>query len=450
MNLLAFIMQTGGHIAGWRHPSARQNALCDIDYFVSAAKIAERGKFDAVFFADSVGFPGARSAEVFEGQETPKLDPLLLLSAVAAATQQVGLIGTASTTYNEPYPTARRFATLDHISQGRAGWNMVTSTMENEAHNHGKDSHMGHADRYERAAEFVDATRKLWDSWQAGAVVADPESGRYTDSSRISAVNHHGGYFNIAGPLNVPRSPQGHPVLVQAGASPNGQAFASVYADAIFTSHPSIETAIAFRNDVRNRVSEVGRSKDAIKVFPAITPYIADTKEAAIAFKQELDELIPLPIALDKLERSLGGFSLSGLDPDSPLPDLPKELMEEQNSTRDRVLETARKEGKTIRQLAYQVAGGRTSSAAIGTAKDVADMLTEWYEAGAADGFVISPPTLLAGLERFVDQVVPILQARGVYRESYSGHTLREHLGLATPANQYEVNPGLRTKPEIW
>ena len=450
MNLLAFIMQTGGHIAGWRHPLATDRALCDIDYFVSCARTAERGKFDAVFFADSLGYPGSRSAETFEGQETPKLDPLPLLSAVAPVTQRVGLIGTTSTTYNEPYATARRFATLDHISRGRAGWNIVTSTMENEAHNHGFERHMGHAERYQRAAEFIDAARKLWDSWQSGALLADQASGRYTDASRISAVNHSGKHFRIAGPLNLPRSPQGHPVLVQAGASADGKAFAARYAEVIFTSHPAIDSAIAFRKEMQDRASSFDRPKDAIKVLPAITPYIGRTREEAKAFKRELDELIPLPIALEKLETLLGGFDLSGLDLDGPLPALPPEYLEVQSSTRDRVLEAAGHEGATVRKLAYQVAGGRTSSAAIGTADDVADMLSEWYEAGAADGFIISPPVLATGLETFVDRVVPILQARGLFRKDYEGETLRDHLGLAAPENRYEEDPQLRIRPEIW
>lgn len=450
MKLLAFIMQTGGHIAGWRHPLATERALCNVDYFVSCAQTAERGKFDAVFFADSLGYPGSRSAVTFEGQETPKLDPLLLLSAVATRTQRVGLVGTASTTYNEPYPTARRLATLDHISRGRAGWNIVTSTMENEAHNHGFESHMGHAQRYERAAEFVDAARKLWDSWQSGALLADPASGRYTDASRISAVNHIGQHFKIAGPINLPRSPQGHPVLVQAGASADGKAFAARYAEVIFTSHPAIDSAIALRREMHDRAAAFGRPSDSIKVLPAITPYIGRTREEAQGFKQELDELIPLPIALDKLELLLGGFDLSGCDLEGPLPALPPEYLEDQSSTRDRVLEAAKRDGATVRKLAYQVAGGRTSSAAIGTAEDVADMLSEWYEAGAADGFIISPPVLASGLEAFVDQVVPILQARGLFRKDYDGKTLRDHLDLAVPENRYEKDPQLRVEPEIW
>ena len=450
MKLLAFIMQTGGHIAGWRHRLATDRALCDVDYFVSCAQTAERGKFDAVFFADSLGYPGSRSKETFEGQETPKLDPLLLLSAVAPETQRVGLIGTASTTYNEPYPTARRFATLDHISRGRAGWNIVTSTMENEAHNHGFENHMEHAQRYERAAEFVDAARKLWDSWQSGALLADQASGRYTDASKISGVNHDGRHFRVAGPINLPRSPQGHPVLVQAGASADGRAFAARYAEVIFTSHPAIESAITFRAEMQERAASFGRPKDAIKVLPAITPYIERTREEAQAFKQELDELIPLPIALDKLEILLGGFDLSGCDLGGPLPELPQEFLQGQSSTRDRVLEAAAREGATVRKLAYQVAGGRTSSAAIGTAEDVADMLSEWYEAGAADGFIISPPVLASGLEVFVDQVVPILQSRGLFRKDYEGETLRDHLGIEVPENRYEKEPQLREKPEIW
>lgn len=450
MKLLAFIMQTGGHIAGWRHRLASERALCDVDYFISAAKIAERGKFDAVFFADSLGYPGSRSAEAFEGQEGPKLDPLLLLSAVAAKTEQIGLVGTASTTYNEPYPTARRFATLDHISHGRAGWNIVTSTMEHEAHNHGCEAHMGHAERYERAAEFVDVSCKLWDSWQDDAMLADKTSGRYVDSNGLTAVDHVGEHFRVAGPLNVPRSPQGYPVLVQAGASADGKAFAASRAEVIFTSHPSIETAIAFREDMHELLREFARTPESLKVMPAITPIIGETREEAQALKAELDALIPLPIALDKLERLIGGFDLSGFDPDGPLPALPAAYTDGQNSTRDRVLEVAERDGPSIRQLANQVAGGRTSSAAVGTAEDVADLLANWYEQGAADGFVISPPVLTKGLETFVDKVVPILQDRGLFRKEYEGETLRDRLDLSYPENIYEKDPALRSKPEIW
>ncbi|MET0365618.1 MAG: LLM class flavin-dependent oxidoreductase [Sphingobium sp.] len=450
MKLLAFLMQTGGHIAGWRHPRAADNALCDIDYFTNLAKVAERGLFDAVFLADSVGYNPVKGEEIFSGLETPNLDPALLLSAMAVVTQSVGLIGTASTTYMQPYDLARRFATLDHVSRGRAGWNIVTSTMENEAHNFGREAHMGHADRYERAAEFVDVATRLWDSWSEGAVVADKASGRYTDPTHIHGLSFKGEHFSVSGPLNVPRPPQGHPVLVQAGASATGKRFAASCAEVIFTSHPSKESAIAFRAEMRELLGEFGRAPDSMKILPAITPIIAASREEAEALQRQLDGLIPDRIAISKLEALLCNVDLSGHAPDDPLPPLPEWAMEGQNSTRDRVVELAAREGLSIRDTAKRVAAGRTSRTAVGTASDIADELEQWYTEGAADGFVISPPFLPAGLEDFVDQVVPELQRRGVFRTQYEGTTLRDRLGLEVPANRFTVDPSLNATPEIW
>jgi len=450
MKLLAFMMQTGGHIAGWRHPRAADNALCDIDYFRTLGQTAERGLFDGVFLADYVGYHPVQGAEIFAGLETPKLDPLAVLSTIAAVTRNLGLIGTASTSYSHPYDLARRFASLDHLSKGRAGWNIVTSTMENEAHNYGREAHWGHAERYERAGEFVDVARRLWDSWQTGAVLADKASGNYTDPARITAVNHAGEHFSIAGPLTVPRSPQGQPVLVQAGASATGQRFAAANAEVIFTSHPTIETAKVFRTAMHAQLAEIGRSSDSIKIMPAITPIIGATREAALELQRELNDLIPVRIAVSKLEALLGNIDLSAHDPDGPLPPLPETALAGQNSTRDRVLELSARQGLSIRALAQQVAAGRTSHTVAGTAEDVAQTLIDWEVQGAADGFIISPPFLPAGLEDFVDQVVPILQDRGHFRTAYEGATLRENLGLLTPENYYEAHPEARCQPEVF
>jgi N-acetyl-S-(2-succino)cysteine monooxygenase len=449
MKLLAFLMQTGGHIAGWRHPCASDNALTDTDYFLGLAQTAERGKFDAVFLADYVGYHPVKGAEIFAGLETPKLDPALLLSAMAVATQRVGLIGTGSTTYNEPYDLARRMATLDHISHGRAGWNIVTSTMENEAHNYGREAHMGHSERYARAAEFVDVARRLWDSWEDGAVLADKASGHYTDPERIHALDHSGDHFKVAGPLTVPRSPQGHPVLVQAGASDTGKRFAASCAEVIFTSHPSRDSAAAFRTEMHALLGEFGRAPESLKIMTAITPIIGATREDAEQLQRELDGLIPARIAISKLQGYLAGFDLSLLSPDAPFPQLPAEMMQGQNSTRDRVVELAAREGLSIAEVAQRVAAGRTSRTVVGTAEDVADELEAWFTSGAADGFVISPPFLPGGLEDFVDQVVPILQSGGLFR-SDEGATLRENLGLLRPENAFVIDPSLRAKPEIW
>lgn len=448
MKLLAFMMQTGGHIAGWRHPDAAPDALCDVSYFQELAQTAERGLFDAVFLADYVGYHPAAGEDVFACLETPKLDPGIVLSAISAVTKHVGVVGTASTTYNQPYDVARRFASLDHVSRGRAAWNIVTSTMENEAHNYGKDAHLGHAERYDRAAEFVDVARLLWDSWEDGAVVADKASGRYTDPARIHGLGHKGKHFSVAGPLTVPRPPQGHPVLVQAGASDTGKRFAARYAEVVFTSHPSAETARALRSELRELAAEAGRSPDSIKIMTAITPIVGATREEALATQAWLDGAIPEPVAIGKLEGLLGNVDLSAFDPNGPLPPIPPSTLSQ--STRDRVVELAEREGLSIVDLARRVAAGRTSRTAVGTAADIADELGEWYTSGAADGFVISAPYLPAGLARFVDEVVPELQRRGLFRTAYEGTTLRENLGLARPDNAFATGAAQGCKPEIW
>jgi len=448
MKLLAFMMQTGGHIAGWRHPDAANDALCDVAYFQHLAQTAERGLFDAVFMADYVGYHPSKGADVFACLETPKLDPAIVLSHISAVTSRIGLLGTASTTYSQPYDVARRFASLDHLSHGRAGWNIVTSTMENEAHNYGKPAHLGHAERYAMAAEFVDVARLLWDTWEEGAVTANKATGRYTDPAKIHALGHKGEHFSVAGPLTVPRPPQGHPVLVQAGASATGMRFAARYAEVIFTSHPSIETAKTFRSEMRELAVAEGRSADSIKIMTAITPIIGATTEEALATQAWLDGAIPGPVAIGKLEGLLGNFDLSGYDPEGPLPEIPPSTLSQ--STRDRVVELAAAENLSIVELARRVAAGRTSRTAVGTASQIADELEQWFTSGAADGFVISAPFLPGGLELFVDQVVPELQRRGLFRTQYEGTTLRENLGLERPANAFAENPALGCKPEIW
>jgi FMN-dependent oxidoreductase (nitrilotriacetate monooxygenase family) len=448
MKLLAFLMQTGGHIAGWRHPDAAPAALTDIAYFRACALLAERGLFDAVFIADSVGYPPAKSAEIFASLETPKLDPASIVANLAGATSQIGFICTASTSYSLPYELARRLASIDHISGGRIGWNMVASTMENEAHNFGRAKHYGHTERYDRAEEFVQAAKRLWDSWEDGAMVADKASGRYVDPARLHGVDYRGDHFAVAGPLNVPRGPQGHPVLVQAGASDTGKRFAARHAEVIFTSHSSPETARAFREDMHGLLAEMGRAPDSLKIMAAITPIIAPTREEAQAIQQSLDALIPTPVAIGKLEGLLGNFDLSGHDPDGPLPDVPQSTLSQ--STWEQVVGMARRENLTIAQLARRVAAGRTSRTIAGTAADVADELQHWYESGAADGFVIAPAYLPAGLEGFVTHVVPELQRRGLFRTEYEGETMRDRLGLARPANGYTTGAYTHAAPEIW
>ncbi len=447
MKLLTFLMQTGGHIAGWRHKKAAEKALCDASFFKSLAVTAERGLFDGVFLADFVGYHPVKGEELFANLETPKLDPLLILAMMAANTKHIGLIGTASTTYNEPYDIARRFSSLDHLSEGRAGWNIVTSTMENEAHNYGRNSHLEHGARYARAEELVEVAKKLWDSWEDGAILGDKKSGRYTDPSRIHGVYHKGKHFSVAGPLTTSRPPQGYPVLVQAGASDTGKRFAARVAEVIFTSHPSMETAASFRHEMHELLAEQGRSPDTLKIMTAITPIIGPTRADAAALQAELDDAIPDIVAIGKLEGLLLNFDLSSYPIDGPLPPIPADTP---SSIRDRVVDLARRENLPIRELAKRVAAGRTSRTIVGTAQDVADELEAWYDADAADGFVISPPFLPTALEDFVDSVVPLLQERGLFRRAYEGRTLRENLGLARPPNLFADNSTLGGTPEIW
>jgi FMN-dependent oxidoreductase (nitrilotriacetate monooxygenase family) len=448
MKLLAFLIQTGSHVAGWRRPEAWDNPLCDFEYFRHLAQTAERGKFDGLFLADAQGYPRVPGREAFSRTESPRLEPISLLSALSVATKRIGLIGTASTTYNEPYSLARRFSTLDHLSAGRAGWNIVTSTTESEAHNFGFERHMGHAERYRRAAEFVDVVTGLWDTWEDGAVLADKVSGRYIDPNKLHALNHRGAHFRVAGPLNTPRSPQGHPVLVQAGASEDGRAFAARYAEVIFTSHPAMASAMVFYQDMKALAAAAGRDPRSLVILAAITPIIGATEDAALALQDDLDDLVDPALALSKLQWMLGDFDLSGYRLDGPLPDIP--ATDTSHSNRESIVAMAARENLTIRQLARRVSAGRSSRTIVGSAVQVADELEDWYRRGAADGFIISPPFFPDGLSQFVDGVVPILQQRGLFRRDYEGDTLRQHLDLARPPNRFELDPSLAGEPECW
>ncbi len=362
-------------------------------------------------------------------------------------TSKIGLIATMSTSYNEPYAAARRLASLDHVSHGRAGWNVVTSTTKNEARNFGREANFGHAERYERAEEFVDVTKALWDSWDDDAFVVDKEEGRYFDPAKLHGLAHEGKFFKVAGPLTTARSPQGYPVIVQAGASDAGQTLAARCTDVVFTSHPNIDVAQAFYTQFKAKVAEMGRNPDECKILPAIQPIVAATEAEAQAIADELVSLIHPDVALSMLELALGGgVDLRQYDIDGPLP--PIGGTEASKSTQSKVI--AMGEGLSIIQLARKVAATRTSSGMVGTAEQVADKMEHWMNAGAADGFVIAAPYLPGSLKAFVEGVVPILQARGLFRTEYEGDTLRDHLGLARPENPRSGRADLHVEPEIW
>jgi FMN-dependent oxidoreductase (nitrilotriacetate monooxygenase family) len=448
MSLLAFMLQTGSHVGGWRHPDAWPSAIADVDFFQTVAKVAERAKFDAIFFADVQGFRRMQGEDAFSRSDAGKLDPLTVLSALAMVTDKVGLIATASTSYNEPYGLARRFASLDHLSHGRAGWNIVTSTAENEAHNYGLAQHYEHEERYRRAEEFVDVVKGLWDTWEDGAMVGDKASGVYIDTQKLHALNHKGEHFSVAGPLTCPRSPQGYPVLVQAGSSDTGRRFAATVAEVIFTSHPSIEPAQAFYADIKAQAVQYGRAPDDIKIVPSLTPLIGDSEDEARALQRQLDDGVDAQLALSFLQIMLGDVDLSPYPLDGPLPTIT--TGERYMSGRDRIAAMAARENLTLGQTAKRLASGRTSRTVVGTAAQVADELEAWFTGAACDGFVITPPYLPGGLELFTDRVVPILQKRGLFREDYTGATLRDHLGLKRPPNRFVLDPTLGGVPEVW
>lgn len=431
LHLNAFLMNAGHHDAAWRHPRTQPERVTDLRYFQQLARTAERGLLDSVFLADGLALWGKVRHNALGGFE-----PLTLLSALAAVTEHVGLIATVSTTFNEPFHTARKFASLDHISGGRAGWNIVTSGTVNEALNFGQDEHLEHALRYERAREFVEVATKLWDSWEDDAILLDRERGIYADTDKVREINHRGEYFGVQGPLNVPRSPQGYPLLVQAGSSEDGKEFAAQHAEAVFTAQQTLADGQTFYKDLKSRLARYGRTGDQLLVLPGIAPVIGSTEAEAHALEQELTNLQVPEYGLAQLSGMLG-TDLTGLPLDGPLPELPEERDINGNKSRfTLVAELARRDGLTLRELIARLGGGRGHRVFAGTPEQIADEIEEWFTEGAADGFNIMPPHLPGGLEDFVDHVVPILQRRGLFRTEYTGRTLREHYGLARPANR--------------
>jgi FMN-dependent oxidoreductase (nitrilotriacetate monooxygenase family) len=433
LHLNAFLMSTGHHEASWRLPESNAHANTDVRHYQRLAQIAERGKLDSIFFADSpVLFSDVAR------RPAGSLEPTVLLTAIAAATERIGLIATASTTYNDPYNLARRFASVDHVSGGRAGWNVVTTAGPDAARNFGLDDQPAHRDRYERAAEFLEVAHKLWDSWEDDAALADKASGVWADNDKVRPIDHHGKHFAVRGPLNLPRSPQGHPLIVQAGSSEDGKDLAARYAEAVFTAQQTVEDAQDFYRDLKQRAVAVGRDPDTLKILPGIVPVIGATEAEALHLERELDELIRPEYARAQLARTLR-VRPEDLPLDQQLPaDLPDEDEIEGAKSRYTLIVTlARRERLTVRELIGRLGGGRGHRTFSGTPEQVADAVQSWFDAGAADGFNIMPAVLPSGLETFVDHVVPILVQRGLFRSEYDGSTLRDHYGLPRPVNRY-------------
>jgi FMN-dependent oxidoreductase (nitrilotriacetate monooxygenase family) len=449
MRLMAFPVSNGAHIAGWRYVPPTENRSHTMAFHRRTAELCERGLFDAIFFADAQGFRPIEGRDAFSRTDAPRLEPVTLLAALSQVTSRLGLVATMSTSYNEPYSAARRFATLDHLSGGRAGWNVVTSTTDNEAHNFGRESHFGHSERYARAHEFLDVCRKLWDSWDDDAIVADSETGRYFEPDRVHAVAHAGDHFRVAGPMTMPRAPQGHPVIVQAGASAAGQALAAATAEVVFSSSPTAEMAKRYYDSLKADVIATGRRADECLLLSAFQPIVAATEAEARDIAHELHQAIHPALAISLLQTALGNvIDLSGYDPDGPLPDVPETSRSQ--GIQQRVVEMARRDSLSIAEIARRIAAGRTAKTIAGTAEQVADEMAAWFTGHVCDGFIIASPYLPDSLEAFVTGVVPILQERGLFRTEYEGATLRENLGLARPASQYAGFPDRHVEPEIW
>ena len=427
LHLNLFLMTRGHHEGAWRHPGANPKSLTDLELYVDAARIAENANFDAVFLADNL--VGPESGQLTSGT----LEPITLLTALALKTEHIGLIGTASTSYNHPYTLARQFATLDHISKGRAGWNIVTSWAPRAGENYGLAADLEHSDRYRIAQEFVEAVDALWRSFPASAIVDDATSGQFVDIGQIRPINYAGQHIRTRGPLNVPSSPQGRPVLVQAGQSEDGRAFAAQWAEAIFTAHGSKESAQGFYRDIKARAHQNGRRPEDIVILPGISAAIGSTEYEAKQVWEELDSLTSVEVGLTRLSARFGGHDFSSLPLDRKLTrdDFPDpNLVEASKSRAIGYVETTLRDGLTLRQLLKRLAGARGHLAIAGTPEQVADTIEDWFKTGAADGFNVMPPVITQQLELFANEVVPILRKRGLFRSEYESSSLRGHFGL--------------------
>ncbi|MES2205925.1 MAG: LLM class flavin-dependent oxidoreductase [Pseudomonadota bacterium] len=438
IHLGAFLPGPGHHVAAWRHPDAQADGGINLEHYKKLAQTAERGLFDTIFLADGLAAGlGNGGPQNNQGKNAwgGSFEPITLFSALSVVTSHIGFVATASTTYEDPYILARKFASLDHISAGRAGWNVVTTGNQQTASNFGLESHPDHALRYQRAHEFVDVVKSLWDSWEDDAFIRNKDIGQFFNPNKRHEINHKGKFFSVKGPLNVPRPPQGYPVIVQAGSSEAGKELAAETAEVIFTAQQTLEEAQAFYQDVKGRLARYGRDADDLKVMPGVFPVIGRTHEEAHIKYQQLQDLILPEVGLNLLSGLIGSTDLSNYPLDGPVPDLP-----ETNGMKSRqklMLEIARTHNFTIRDLYLWVAGARGHWTIVGSVKEVADHLQNWFENNAADGFNIMPPFLPGGLDDFVDLVIPELQRRGLFRTAYEGKTLRENLGLKRPLNRF-------------
>ncbi|QNB06739.1 LLM class flavin-dependent oxidoreductase [Herbaspirillum frisingense] len=433
LKLGAFMRPVSLHTGAWRYPGAYPDANFNFKHLRTFIQTLERGKFDAFFMADHLAVLNMSVDALKRSHTVTSFEPFTLLSALAASTERIGLVATASTTFDEPYHVARRFASLDHISEGRAGWNIVTTSNPDAALNFGLEDHVEHGERYRRAREFYDVVTGLWDSFAEDAFIRDPDSGVFVDPKRMHVLDHKGPYFSVRGPLNIARPPQGWPVIVQAGASDSGRQLAAETAEVIFGSASNLAAGRAFYKDVKDRMRAIGRDPDHLKVLPGAMIFVGDTLDEARAKQQKLDSLVHYANAIGSLSIALG-VDASAFDPDGPLPEIPE--TNASKSARERAISLAQREGLTVRQLAQRL-GGYAGLTFVGTPQSIADEMQTWLDEEGSDGFNITFPFLPAGLDDVVDRVIPELQRRGIFRQDYEGATLRDHLGLPRPDNRF-------------
>ncbi|WP_029685636.1 LLM class flavin-dependent oxidoreductase [Tatumella saanichensis] len=429
LRLGTMIHGASGNMSAWRHPAVVSDASINIEFAKQTAKKAEQGKFDFIFVADGL-YINEKSVPHFLN----RFEPLTLLSALSGATQHIGLVATVSTSYSDPFTVARQFASLDHLSGGRAGWNVVTSPLEGSAKNYSRDSHPEHALRYRIADEYLDVVKGLWDSWEEDAFIRDKQSGVFFDKNKLHALDHHGEYFHVAGPLNIGRTPQGRPIVFQAGASQDGKKLAAKHADAIFTHHSSFEEAQQFYREVKQSVAEHGRDPEQLHIFQGVPVIVGDSDQDVERQYQQTAALVSIKDALNYLGRFFDHHDFSQYPLDEPFPEIGELGGNSFRSTTDHIKTQARQRQLTLRQVALETATPRPVFH--GTPEQVADGLQQWFEGQAADGFIIQGGTPEV-FPRFVDQVVPILQARGIFRRDYPGKTLRDSFSLAHPDNRF-------------